>query len=54
MYGCFVRRSKLFLGVVSNEENAFINNFISTAQELCEWILRYLLSEFSTVPETIK
>ncbi|MBV4424292.1 head-tail connector protein [Clostridium tyrobutyricum] len=45
---------KLYLRVDGDEENALITNFIITAEELCEGILRYSLSEFTTVPEIIK
>lgn len=45
---------KLYLRVDGDEENTLITNFIITAEELCEGILRYSLSELTTVPETIK
>lgn len=45
---------KLYLRVDGDEENTLITNFITTAEELCEGILRYPLSEFITVPETLK
>lgn len=45
---------KLYLRVDGDEENTLITNFIITAEELCEEILRYPVSEFAAVPETIK
>jgi uncharacterized phage protein (predicted DNA packaging) len=45
---------KLYLRVDGDEENTLITKFIITAEELCEGILRYSLTEFITVPETIK
>lgn len=45
---------KLYLRVDGDEENALITNFITTAEDLCEGILRYPLSEPTTVPETVK
>lgn len=45
---------KLYLRVDGDEENTLIIKFILTAEELCEGILRYPLSEFTTVPEAIK
>lgn len=45
---------KLYLRVDGEDENTLITNFIITAEELCEGILRYPLSELTTVPETIK
>ncbi|PRR84529.1 head-tail connector protein [Clostridium vincentii] len=45
---------KLYLRVDGDEENALITNFIITAEEICEGILRYPISEFTIVPETVK
>lgn len=45
---------KLYLRVDGEDENTLITNFIITAEELCEGILRYPLSELTIVPETIK
>lgn len=45
---------KMYLRVDGDEENTLITNFIIVAEELCEGILRYSLSEFTTVPEIIK
>lgn len=45
---------KLYLRVDGDEENTLITSFIITAEEICEGILRYPISEFTTVPETVK
>jgi len=45
---------KLYLRVDGDEENTLITNFIIAVEELCEGILRYPISEFATVPETVK
>jgi uncharacterized phage protein (predicted DNA packaging) len=45
---------KLYLRVDGDEENTLIISFIITAEEVCEGILRYPISEFTTVPETVK
>lgn len=49
-----LEEAKLYLRVDGDEENTLITNFIHTAEEICEGILRYQLSEFSPVPETVK
>lgn len=49
-----LEEAKLFLRVDGEEENTLITNFIITAEEICEGILRYPLSEFTAVPETVK
>ena len=45
---------KLFLRVDSDNEDALITSFIFTAEEMCEGILRYSLTELFVIPETIK
>jgi uncharacterized phage protein (predicted DNA packaging) len=45
---------KLYLRVDGDEENTLITNFMNTAEEICEGILRFPLSEFIEVPETVK
>lgn len=45
---------KIFIKVDGDEENGLITQFITTAEELCEAILRYELSEFNIVPEVVK
>lgn len=49
-----LEETKLYLRVDGNEEDTLITNFITAAEEICEGILRYSLSELSTVPETVK
>ena len=49
-----LEEAKLYLRVDGDEENTLITKFILTAEDLCEGILRYSLSEFTTVPESIK
>jgi len=45
---------KEYLRVDGESEDALITSFICSAQEMCEGILRYPLSELEVVPETIK
>lgn len=49
-----IEEVKLYLRVDGDEENTLITNFIITAEEICEGVLRYPISEFTTVPETVK
>ena len=49
-----LEEAKLFLRVDGDEENTLIANFIITAEDICEGILRFPLSEFTIVPETVK
>ncbi|MBU3100667.1 MULTISPECIES: head-tail connector protein [Clostridium] len=49
-----LEETKLYLRVDGDEEDTLITNFISTAEEICEGILRYPILELATVPETIK
>ena len=50
-----LEEAKLYLRVEGDEEDALITKFILSAEEICEGILRYSLSEFNTaMPETIK
>lgn len=49
-----LEEAKLFLRVDGEEENTLITNFIITAEELCEGILRYPISELDEIPESIK
>lgn len=44
---------KLYLRVDSDEEDALITNFIFTAEEICEDILRFPLSEFKEIPKVV-
>lgn len=45
---------KLYLRIDSDEEDTLIASFLTTAQELCEGIIRFPLSEFEELPETVK
>lgn len=45
---------KLYLRIDGDEEDTLIISFLTTAQELCEGILRYPLTEFEHLPETVK
>jgi uncharacterized phage protein (predicted DNA packaging) len=45
---------KLYLRVDGDEENTLITSFILSAEEICEEILRFQLTEFSELPETVK
>lgn len=49
-----LEEAKLYLKVDSEEENTLITNLISAAEELCEGILRYPVSEFLVIPEAAK
>lgn len=45
---------KLYLRIDGDEEDALVASFLDTAQELCEGVLRYPLTEFDKLPETVK
>ena len=45
---------KLYLKVDGDEDNTLITDLINAAEELCQDILRFPLSEFTEVPETVK
>lgn len=45
---------KLYLRLDSDEEDTLITNFIFTAEELCQDILRYPLSEFDEIPAAVR
>jgi len=45
---------KLYLRVDGDEENTLITSFIIAAEEICEEILRFQLTEFTELPETVK
>jgi len=49
-----LEEAKLYLRVDGGGEDALIYNFIISAEEICEGILRYPISELTTVPQTIK
>lgn len=48
-----LEETKLYLRVDGDEEDTLITNFISVAEELCEGILRFPLSEMAEVPEAV-
>ncbi len=45
---------KLYLKVDGDEDNTLITDLIGATEELCQDILRFPLSEFAEVPETVK
>lgn len=49
-----LEEAKLYLRIDGDEEDTLITNFILTAEEICEDILRYPLSEFEKVPNVIR
>ena len=44
---------KLFLRIDNDDEDTLIQSLIKTSQEMVEDILRFKLSEYETIPETI-
>lgn len=49
-----IEEIRLYLRIDGDEEDALITNFILTAEEICEDILRYPLSEFEEVPKVVR
>lgn len=49
-----LEEAKLYLRVDGNEEDTLITNFITAAEEICEGILRFSLTDFIELPETVK
>lgn len=49
-----LEEAKLYLRIDGDEEDGLITNFISTAEELCEDVLRYPLSEFDEIPGVVR
>ena len=49
-----LEEAKLYLKVDGDEDNALITSCIGTAEELCQDILRFPISEFTEVPDTVK
>lgn len=45
---------KLYLKVDGDEEDTLITSFILSAEEICESILRFPLTDFDKLPQTIK
>ena len=48
-----LEESKLYLRVDSDDEDVLITSLIQTAKEMVEDILRYELTEFDTIPQSI-
>lgn len=49
-----LEEAKLYLRIDGDEEDTLITNFIYTAEEICEDILRFSLSEFEEVPKLVR
>jgi hypothetical protein len=49
-----LEEAKLYLRLDGNEEDALIEGFIRTAEELCQNILRFPIEEMTIIPETLK
>ena len=49
-----LEEAKLYLSIDGDEEDELITNFILTAREICEDILRYPLSEFDEIPAAVR
>lgn len=49
-----LEEAKLYLRIDGDVEDTLITSFILTAEEICEDILRYPLSEFKEVPKIVK
>jgi len=49
-----IEEAKKYLRVDSDEESALITDMINSAEEICEGILRFPLTEFNEIPETVK
>lgn len=49
-----LEKTKEWLRVESNDEDALIEGFITAAEDIVGGILRFPLSELSEVPETVK
>ena len=49
-----VEEAKLLMKIDGDEENSLISSLILTAQNIVEDLLRRPLSDFETLPETIK
>lgn len=49
-----LEEAKLYLRVDGDEENTLITQFILAAEELCQDILRFPLSDLTVVPEAAK
>jgi uncharacterized phage protein (predicted DNA packaging) len=48
-----LEQAKQYLRVEGTDEDTLITNLITTAEAMCEDILRQKLSELETIPETV-
>ena len=46
--------AKLYLRVDGDEENTLITSFINAAEEMCEEIIRFPLTDFTEMPEVLR
>lgn len=49
-----IEKAKAWLRVDTNDEDALIEGFIAAAEDIVGGILRFPLSEFEKVPETVE
>lgn len=49
-----LEEAKLYLRVDGNEEDTLITQLILSAEDICEGILRYPLTDLEVVPESLK
>jgi hypothetical protein len=49
-----LNEAKLYLKVEDDADDTLILSFINAAEELCEDILRFSLTEFIEIPDTVK
>lgn len=49
-----LEETKLYLRVDGNEEDTLITQLILSAEDICEGILRYPLTDLEVVPESVK
>lgn len=49
-----INEAKLYLKVDGDAEDTLILSFINAAEELCEDILRFSLTEFIEIPDIVK
>jgi len=49
-----IEEAKKYLRVDNSDEDTLITDMINSAEEICEGILRFPLTEFDKVPETVK
>jgi uncharacterized phage protein (predicted DNA packaging) len=49
-----LEKTKAWLRVESNDEDALIESYIAAAEDIVTGVLRYPLSDFEEVPETVR